>query len=164
VSASAARTPDEARALLAHLSTVLRRNGGLLRRVTADVDDAAARQALVPGGSHLAWLLAHLVVSRDGMLRRCGGEAVWDERAWQRFGRGSDVAVDTPTIAVALAALEAQEARLLEAFAAIAAGAGADAAPPIDLDTVEFLVWHETYHMGQALLYRRAAGLPSPIG
>ena len=29
---------------------------------------------------------------------------------------------------------------------------------------IEFLAWHETYHLGQATLYRRAAGLPSVVG
>jgi hypothetical protein len=28
--------------------------------------------------------------------------------------------------------------------------------------TIEFLAWHETYHLGQATLYRRAAGLAEP--
>lgn len=31
-------------------------------------------------------------------------------------------------------------------------------------DYVAFMVWHETYHLGQAALYRGALGLDSVIG
>ena len=29
---------------------------------------------------------------------------------------------------------------------------------------IEFMAWHETYRLGQATMYRRAAGLANAIG
>jgi len=151
--------------LLAHHLAVLGRNLALLRRVTADIDDATARTPLIAGGSHLAWLLAHLVVSRDGILRRVGATPLWDEAARGRFGRGSSAdGDDFPTAAACLEALAEQGERLDAALTALAAAPATDTPPDVDRNMVEFLVWHETYHVGQALLYRRGAGLASPIG
>jgi hypothetical protein len=151
--ATAPRTP-----LAVHRRT-LQGNLDLLRRLTADVDDDAARVPIVAGGSHFAWLLAHLIVSRDGILGRLGAERVWDDEARKRYGHGSDAgAVDYPPMADLLALLSLQGERIDAALASEPTLAG-DA-----LDRIDFMVWHETYHLGQATLYRRAAGLTSPIG
>jgi hypothetical protein len=150
-------------ALVAHHAAVLERNLHLLQRFAEGVDETASRLRVVPGGSHLAWLLAHLVATRDVMLRLTGVEGVWDAETGARFGRGSDAgAPEYPPLPELLAWLEEQQGRLTVALEALADDAEA---PPADaLARLEFLVWHETYHVGQALLYRRAAGLPSPIG
>jgi hypothetical protein len=153
-------------ALVAHHAAVLERNLHLLQRFAEGVDEAASRLRVIPGGSHLAWLLAHLVATRDVMLRLADVDGVWDAETGARFGRGSDAgAPEYPPLPELLALLEEQQGRLtvaLEGFAALADDAEAPAAGT--LERLEFLVWHETYHLGQALLYRRAAGLPSPIG
>jgi hypothetical protein len=163
-------TAGEVRARLALHRLVLRRNLDLLARFAAGVDEAAARTAVLPGGSHLAWLLAHLAVSRDVMLTGLGQEGVLEEGARERFGRGSDPAAvpEYPPVDELLARLEAQQERLSAACEALGAladeGLTRSASGDVDLGRLEFLVWHETYHLGQALLYRRAAGLASPIG
>ena len=91
----------------------------LLERTVDGIDDRAAATPLVPGGSHLHWLLAHLVVSRVGLLGRLGGQPVWDDT---------------------------------------------EAGPMTVAEWIEFLAWHETYQLGKAILYRRAAGLPTVVG
>ena len=98
--------------------SVFERNLRLLERTVDGTDDRAADTPLVPGGSHLHWLLAHLVVSRDGLLGRLGGQPVWDT----------------------------------------------EAGPMTVAEWIEFLAWRETYHLGQATLYRRAVGLPTVVG
>jgi hypothetical protein len=151
--ATAPRTP-----FAVHRGT-LQRNLDLLRRLAADVADEAARVPIVPGGSHFAWLLAHLIVSRDGILGRLGAERVWDDDARSRYGHGSDAgAGDYPPMADLVALLSLQGERIDAALAS------EPELPGDALDRIDFMVWHEIYHLGQATLYRRAAGLASPIG
>jgi uncharacterized damage-inducible protein DinB len=159
-------TPQEFHARLALHRVTLRRNLELLHRFARDLDDEAARTPVTPGGSHFAWMLAHLVVARDGMLRRLGAELVWDADAAKRYARGSDAgSVDYPPLAEMLAALDTQGERLLEAIERVDAEALAEGEGEGTVsDRLEFLIWHETYHLGQGVLYRRVAGLASPIG
>lgn len=149
--------------------SVFDRNLRILTNLLDGIDEDAARIRLFDGGSHLHWLLGHLVASRDGLLSMLGLERVWDAEAARPFARGSapdtDATSDDTTLPAQLERLRSQQARLAEAVATAA-------------DTVyertsgsrtvggwfEFLAWHETYHVGQVTLYRRAAGLPSPIG
>ena len=89
--------------------SVFERNLKLLERTVDGIDARAAATPLVPGGSHLHWLLAHLVVSRDGLLGRLGGQPVWDAEAAEAFGRGSRPGGDArATIAEQLARLREQ--------------------------------------------------------
>jgi uncharacterized damage-inducible protein DinB len=161
---------NDAEAILArlpHHRAMLERNLQMLLRMVGGMDDAAADHAPIEGGSTLRWLLGHLLAYRDQMLRRLGGEPVWDETTAEPFKRGSRPE-GGPPLADVVAALKTQGPRLAAAFA------GADAATLAQPSTraslgslgaeLEFGVWHDTYHIGQAALYRRAAGLDSPIG
>ena len=153
-------------AILALHRKVFERNLKLLERTVDGISDDAAAAPLVAGGSNLHWLLAHLVVSRDGLLARIGGQRVWDAEAAEAYGRGSRPAAEAP------AALSAQLARLREQQARLDAvlerlddeGLEREAGPMTVAAWIEFLAWHETYHLGQATLYRRATGLPSAVG
>ncbi|MBA2668611.1 MAG: DinB family protein [Trueperaceae bacterium] len=159
-------TPAEFRSRLSLHRVTLRRNLELLHRFAKDFDDAASRTPIVPGGSHFAWLLAHLAVARDAMLERLGAERVWDAAAAERYKRGSDAAAhDPPPIEEILRTLDRQGERLASAMQAVddAALAAPEGSGSVS-DRLEFLIWHETYHLGQGALYRRAAGLESPIG
>jgi uncharacterized damage-inducible protein DinB len=158
--------PLAVHASLPLLRAVFERNLKVLEQSADGVDEAGARVQVVPGGSHFHWLLAHLVASRDGLLDRIGGERVWTADAAKAFGRGSAPSVpEGATLGDHLGRLRAQQARLdalLPTFdeAALAREAGRMTVG----GWIEFLAWHESYHVGQATLYRRAAGLPSAIG
>lgn len=149
--------------------SVFDRNLKLLTNLLDGLTEDAARQRLFDGGSDLHWLLGHLVASRDGLLALLDSERVWDEDAARTFGRGSspDAAPPTEDTSVGrqlerLGDQQAKLARLVEtaedAVFERLSGRRSVAA------WFEFLAWHETYHLGQVTLYRRAAGLPSPIG
>jgi uncharacterized damage-inducible protein DinB len=158
--------PHDLRPSLPLIQAIFDRNLTLLARLVDGIDDEAARVRLIDGGSHLHWLLGHLVASRDGLLERLGGQRVWDGATAASFDRGSEP--DGPvvaTIAEHLARLRTQQDRIVEALATIGDEALARDAGRMTVGaTIEFLAWHETYHLGQAMLYRRAAGLASPIG
>lgn len=143
---------------------VLQRNLRLLRQLTDGVPSEAATTPIVEGGSHLTWLVGHLAVARDGMLKSLGRPRVADEAIHHTFAQGSTpAAADFPSISELLELLTAQEERLFTSLEAIEA-APESVSHTADLERFDFLVWHETYHLGQATVYRRAAGLDSPIG
>lgn len=148
------------------LRTVFARNLDVLAGIVDGIDEAAGRISLVAGGSNLHWLLGHLVASRDGLLERLGAERVWDVGSARGFGRGSSgSAPPLATIPEQLARLRSQQERVGAALAEIDQPTLDRASGRMSIGAwIEFLAWHETYHLGQAMLYRRAAGLPSTIG
>jgi uncharacterized damage-inducible protein DinB len=151
---------------LSQLRTVFARNLEVLAGIVDGIDEAAGSISLVPGGSNLHWLLGHLVASRDGLLERLGLARIGDAAFARDFGRGSAgaVAVVTP-VPEQLARLRVQQARIETALGEIDRSTLERPAGRMTVGAwIEFMAWHETYHLGQAMLYRRAAGLPSTIG
>jgi uncharacterized damage-inducible protein DinB len=148
------------------LRTVFERNLKVLASSAEGVDEAGARVPVVEGGSHFHWLLAHLVASRDALLERLGAERVWTAEAAKAFGRGSAPSVpEGATLADHLGRLRAQQELLDAVLPTLDAAALAREAGRMSVGGwIEFLAWHESYHVGQATLYRRVAGLPSAIG
>ncbi len=148
------------------LADTLTRNHRMVLQLTADMPEAAALQPLVEDGSHMNWLVGHLVSNRDSILALLGEDRVRPAETDEAFGYGSKPTAEaTATLAEQLRAYELANVPLLEAIAALtpeqlAAPAGRRSVR----ERLEFLVWHETYHLGQLMLYRRAAGLDNPIG
>lgn len=158
--------PTDVHASLSLLRAQYERNLKVLTSTADGVDEAGARVPVVEGGSHFHWLLAHLVASRDALLERLGAERVWDAEAAKAFGRGSTPSVpEGMVLADHLARLRAQQATLDALLPSLTPEALAREAGRMTVGAwIEFLAWHETYHVGQATLYRRVAGLPSAIG
>lgn len=161
--------PNDAstRVLTAHHLKELQRNLNVLKSVT---DGMTQEQSLIPfmeGASHLNWMLSHLIASRDSMLRLLGGTTVWDEETAQGYRRGSRPAsaADAPALEALLVDLERSQAALEEAMARVGADRLAEESGRSTVGArLEFLVWHEAYHTGQSIHFRRLAGLDSPIG
>lgn len=144
-------------------------NLGLLERMLDGVDRQGSLRPLVPGGSHLNWLAGHLAVSRDAMLRAAGAEGLGAARVDALYRRGANAPGDDAALELSELTdlLRRQGERLAERLPVLDDGALAAPSGMKDADVgryLEFMVWHETYHLGQAVLYRRALGLDSPIG
>ena len=85
-----------------------------------------------------------------------------------RYGDGSRPTDDREPapLETLIAALERANERLLEEIGTLTA----ERLEAVDergrrlLDRLEFNLWHEAYHLGQITLYRKKAGLESPIG
>jgi uncharacterized damage-inducible protein DinB len=147
----------------------LERNLGLLERMLDGVAPEGALRPIVEGGSSLNWMVGHVAASRDAMLAAAGAERLGGDRVAERYRDGTPVpAADAALPLDELMGLvrrqgERLDGRLAEmdddALAAPSGMGDADVRRAL-----EFLVWHETYHLGQAVLYRRALGLDSPIG
>lgn len=149
------------------LARVVSRNHALVHRLTEGVAEEAAFTPLVEGGSHLAWLVAHLVASRDAALELLGAPRARPAELDARFAYGSRPPQpgEGGSFADHLAAFDATREPLLAALAELTPEQLAAPSGKSTLgERLEFQLWHETYHLGQLTLYRRAAGLPSPIG
>lgn len=147
----------------------LDRNLGVIERNIDGIDLERSLLGVVPGGSHLNWMLGHLVASRDSMLRSLDpdGETVWDRDTATRYRRGSvpALAPEAQPVEELAGALKRSQELLATALASVDQAA-------LDREHgdrtvgawIEFLIWHETYHAGQTALYRRLAGLPGALG
>ena len=148
---------------IALLSQQLERNFSVIKQNAEGLTTEQSLLALVEDGSTL---LGHLIVSRDGILRALDTETVWDEAARENYGFGTSATNIEKPLDSLLADLARSQEKVKAALSA-ASPAQLEAKRPNGssvAEFVEFLVWHDSYHTGQTTLYRRLAGLESPIG
>lgn len=159
---------DAAEHLKRSLANAQSRNQMVLLRLLEGIDHQASLVRLLEDGGHINWLLGHLATSRDDVLQRLGAERLMADDADARYGYGSraESTEDAAPLESLLAALERSHQRVLEEIGTLDAArlmATDDRGRPV-LDRLEFDLWHEGYHLGQLTLYRKKAGLTSPIG
>ncbi len=129
-------------------------------------DDSLAAPA--GGGNCLNWVLGHVTTSRNGIAKLLGLEPIWDEQRAAPYGRGSEpISAETalPTKEI-LADFAASQKTILPALTALTDEDLAVKSPISffkgDEETVgsalAAFVFHETYHIGQSGILRRAAG------
>jgi len=126
-----------------------------------------------PGGAtnDILWIVGHVAWARGAVLKRLGDD--WSKPWFVHFGRGAKPsdAVPYPTPQEAMAAWDESSARLKAAMESVAAEALAEPATsgPPSADgkvsgTVNFLAYHETYHVGQVSYLRGWLGHPGVMG
>lgn len=150
------------------LTSAQSRNQGVMLKLLDGIDQQASLARLLEDGGNINWLLGHLATSRDDMLQELGAERLMAEDAEARYGYGSQPETDgeAAPLETLLAALEHANQRLLEEIDKLNSArlAEKDERGRRLLDNLEFDLWHEAYHLGQLTLYRKKAGLSSPIG
>lgn len=131
------------------------------------VTDEQALMPLFEGGSHFNWLLGHIIAYRDTTLDMLGAERVRTVEEDSRYEYRS-TATGSPgarPLAEQVADFGLAHERLMAALDNLTEE---QLAQPHRRGTVgsrlEFVLWHEAYHSGQSILYRRAVGLSNPIG
>ena len=149
--------------------TLFEKNLSVLKRHARGVHDAAALVRVGDDGNHFGWLVGHVLVSRDGVLRALGEAPLADEAEHDPYRRGAPLPRDEDAVPFGrlLATLEAQQPRLSRALGAADPDTLARPVGFADHDVaswISFLAWHDTYHLGQAAVYRRAAGLEGVLG
>ncbi len=144
------------------------RNQRVMLRLLDGIDQESSLVRLLDDGGHINWLLGHVAASRDDILELMGASRTMGEGSDARYGYGSrpEGAEDAAPLESLLAALEHTNQRVLEEIAKLdgARLEEADERGRRLLDRLEFALWHEGYHLGQLTLYRKKAGLSSPIG
>ncbi len=153
----------------ASLSMILQRNFGIIQRQIKDVTHEESLMQPPFRGNCMNWVLGHLVMSRQRILIMTDQPTLWTQEQCNRYERGSDPILDAvealPFEKIAADLVTSQErifAWLENAkpedldVEVIPYNIPADAAPI--WDWMEFLLWHEAYHLGNLELLRQLTG------
>jgi hypothetical protein len=152
------------------LNMILQRNFGVIQR---QIKDITHEQSLIQPpfrGNCMNWVLGHLVMSRQRILIMTNQPTFWTQEQCNRYERGSEPIVDESEglpfekIVADLATSQQRIQAWLENakpedldVEIIPHNIPADAAPI--WDWMEFLLWHEAYHLGNLELLRQLAGM-----
>jgi len=156
---------------LTAIAATFAKNGQLVPATLAGVSDQHYRTIALSGTSPMAWIFGHITGSRYGVGRLLGSDEAYPFA--DRFRRGA--AVGDPATMPSAAELRAAWRAIGETIAARCATvdpAVLDAAQPgpvpsfdgTVLGTLGFLALHESYHLGQLGLLRKAFGYPGLAG
>jgi uncharacterized damage-inducible protein DinB len=144
-------------------------NFGVLLR---HVNDLTHEESLIQppfNGNCLNWVVGHMMQSRDKMLQLVDEPSVWTAEQIARYERNSAPITsgdDAMRFEQMLADFQTAHERLVaklgrmtpEELAAPAKQVIKNAAPQSTGEFLNFLLWHETYHVGQVDLLRQVAG------
>jgi uncharacterized damage-inducible protein DinB len=145
----------------------------------ANTQDVSHEESVTPppnGGNTINWILGHILASRDVLAARLGDTPFLTEEETKLYGRGSaPVGPDTPCapferLLEGLAASTPALQRRLDAMTEedLAMELEQSAFPvPVEVHTLgsllTFLLFHESYHVGQLGIVRRTLGKPGVI-
>lgn len=122
-------------------------------------------------GNCLNWVLGHIIVHRDYVLEAMSEEKVLGEDAVGRYDRDSQPITgeepDVLPLETLLEALNTTQERIADALSRATDESLAGLAPKSEPATVArqvtFLLWHESYHVGQTELLRQLAGTDDKV-
>ncbi len=151
------------------LMKVAARNCGVIR---AQAESVTHEQSLLQPpirGNCMNWVVGHIVQSRDRMLRLVGLPMLWTPEQIARYERDSAPILDghdALPFEKMLADLAVQQGHLNARLQTITRdeldAIGVEAIKGITTWTVaewlQFLLWHETYHLGNLEILRQLAG------
>ncbi|MGA2890874.1 MAG: DinB family protein [Terracidiphilus sp.] len=121
--------------------------------------------------NHLLWIVGHVCWARSAVLKRLGED--WSKPWMPLFSRGAklDESAKYPTPEEAMLTWDESGAHLNHAMEsvspeilAVAATQGPPSADGKVSGVVNFLAYHETYHIGQAAYLRCWLGHPGTMG
>lgn len=142
-------------------------NQSLIERSAEGVTPEASLIRVGSEGNNFNWLVGHIVASRNGLVTAIGGDSVVPQEIVRKYQRSAPLPVGEETPLSELVELSKRTAQAVSDALARVEPARLEEPSPLDmnlLEYVEFLVWHDTYHTGQAAVYRRMLGLEGVIG
>jgi hypothetical protein len=153
---------------LAPLAHTLHLNTRLLENCLSGVDNALALRRVTPATNSMAFLVAHLTDARHFLADLLGVPLANPLADIVEYGKGQDDIGELPPLADLLGMWQRIGAHLETVLPVITSERlDAPSGPrfPIPdrttLGSVAFLVQHDSYHLGQLSLLRRALGLPA---
>lgn len=147
---------------LTYLFTV---NHNIIMKKVANVTHEESVRQPECAGNCFNWVLGHLIMTRDEIIRQLGGEAIWDTERGQRYGFGSlpVSSVDDPTVVPFETMVEdypRQHERLIALLAVVDPARFDDTWR--DETTIGkyllFSTFHDAFHTGQTEYLRELAG------
>jgi hypothetical protein len=149
----------------AKLIETLKRNQWIVQAQTDGLSHEDGLLQLPFRGNCLNWVLGHIALNRDKLLMLAGRESLLDEGEYAPYGRGAqpiqseEGAVSLEVLLKTLAELAERLEAGLERCSPGALAEVVDEKHGFTLgDRIEFLLWHETYHLGQLEYLRQLAG------
>jgi hypothetical protein len=153
-----------------HLLSALQRNHWIIGQQTRGLTHAESLLQLPFRGNCFNWVLGHVLLHRDKMAAALGLPAELSSAEGDPYRADSEPLTDGASavpLARLLEAVDVTQSRLVAAF---------EGDPQLDLDAIYdeergrtvldrivFLVWHETYHLGQLEILRQLAGKDDAI-
>lgn len=152
----------------APLASLLRLNTHLLLNCVEGLTDAQATARVLPSTNSIAFLVAHLIDARHTLLALLGGIAENPLATVLSDARSIDDVAMLPPLTELRDAWHAVDEALAIRLPELSASVLDEPAPqpypgddPSLLGALAFLVQHDSYHVGQLALLRRALGLPA---
>jgi len=148
---------------------ILKRNLGVIERQIDGLDHEASLLQPAMRGNCMNWLTGHVLVYRDIMLKQLGEEPVRDEVFAARYGHDSEPVLDGSDaydFAAMVDDFRNTQPRLQAAMTSLSAEQLAAQVPDRDQSLAErltFLVWHESYHIGQFEYLRQLTGINDKV-
>jgi uncharacterized damage-inducible protein DinB len=155
----------EARTLL----DAANRNYGIIQRQVAGLSHEDSLLQLPFRGNCLNWVVGHITQSRNKMLKIVGEPTVWTDEQIARYDRESQPVVngnDAIPFEQILADWKLTHERFIEKLGSMTQDDLLLPAPEVIKgipdwsisEFLNFLLWHETYHVGQTEILRQLAG------
>jgi len=148
-----------------NLIQLYQRTQWIIDRQTEGLTHADSLLQLPFRANCMNWILGHLLAYRDKVLELLGEPPILSESETQRYQRGSQALTGGESalpLDTLLAALKQSHERLVAALGNVAADrleAIADEENRRTLgERIEFMQWHETYHIGQLEILRQLTG------
>lgn len=120
-------------------------------------------------GNCMNWVLGHMVEHRDRMLKILGEAPQWDADQSARYASRSEPILpdsDAERMENLLRDLQAAQERIVATLGSATPESLAkvmDGEEQTDGERLHFLLWHETYHLGQTEILRQLAGTDDKV-
>jgi hypothetical protein len=152
------------------LIEVLQRHQWVIQAQTKDLTHEDSLLQLPFRGNCMNWVLGHIAVNRDKMLPALGQTSLVDDATADLYERDSEPVREgdeVPTLEELLDLLdqiaEQMTAGLEEVSPETLAAVRDQERGFTVTDWIEFLLWHEAYHVGQLEILRQLAGVDDAI-
>ncbi|HSH02464.1 MAG TPA: DinB family protein [Anaerolineae bacterium] len=144
----------------------LKRTQWIIEQQTKDLTHQESLLQLPFPGNCMNWILGHVALHRDKMLATLNLDPSWSPEDAARYGRGSDPITAGDVTAIPLPDLITNLQQSLTTLTEALGHRTTDQLTTIYdadndftvADRLSFLIWHETYHIGQLELLRQLAG------
>lgn len=152
------------------LVTTAERNFAIINMQLKDVTHEESLLQLPFRGNCINWVMGHITQSRDRMLQVANLPSVWTPQQIERYKRDSAPVLEEGPDVIRLEHISADLAKMHEALVAklkqiseeeldsIGKEVIKGAAPWSIYSWLDFLLWHETYHVGQLEYLRQLTG------
>jgi len=141
------------------------------RAINLNIDDISDEESLIvpqPAGNCMNWILGHIILSRNSMLKSLGQEELRIQTKFEHYERGAASETDSQNL-TSFEQLKNDFRSINERFLSVLNDIPLEKFNQVShtnktlADDLAFLYFHEAYHAGQIGLIRRLLGRKGAI-